>query len=252
MGLAGRSAWAALLLIAWAIGDTRAESRPQLLYFTLSAGYRHDSIPVSREVVTRLGRNGEAFAVTLSEDVAVFAPDSLSRFAAVMFFTSGELPLSPAQKAGLLAFVKSGRGFVGVHSATDTLYTWPDYLELIGGYFNGHPWHQSATVKVVAPANPLIVGLPRVFALSDEIYQISDFQYRSSEVLLTLDPSSVDLGAAGVHPRFYGWPLAWSRNYGEGRVFYTALGHEAAVWQDERFQRLLLNGIRWAMLGERH
>jgi uncharacterized protein len=82
--------------------------------------------------------------------------------------------------------------------------------------------------------------------LKDEIYQISDFDYRGSRVLLRLDQSSVDLGRTGVHQRFYGWPLAWKRSFGEGRVFYTAQGHEASVWQDPRYQRLLTNAVLWS------
>ena len=83
--------------------------------------------------------------------------------------------------------------------------------------------------------------------VEDEIYQISDFDYRGSRVLLRLDPSSVDLSKTGVHQRFYGWPIAWTRFYGEGRVFYTALGHEPSVWQDARYQRMLTNAILWSI-----
>jgi type 1 glutamine amidotransferase len=82
--------------------------------------------------------------------------------------------------------------------------------------------------------------------LNDEIYQISDFDYRGSHVLLRLDQSSVDLSKTGVHQRFYGWPLAWKRFFGAGRVFYSALGHEASVWLDPRYQRLLTNAILWS------
>jgi type 1 glutamine amidotransferase len=164
-----------------------------------------------------------------------------------MFYTSGELPMRDVQKTALLNFVRSGRGFLGVHSATDTFYTWPDYLDLVGGYFNGHPWHQAVTIEVVDPRDPLVAFLGNSFQVKDEIYQISDFDYRGSRVLLRLDPSSVDLGKIGVHQRFYGWPLAWTRLYGEGRVFYTALGHEPSVWQDARYQRILTNAILWSM-----
>ena len=152
-----------------------------------------------------------------------------------------------AQKAALLNFVRSGGGFLGVHSATDTFYTWPDYLDLVGGYFNGHPWHQPVTIEVVDPGDPLVGFLGNSLHVEDEIYQISDFDYRGSRVLLRLDPSSVDLGRTGVHQRFYGWPLAWTRRYGEGRVFYTALGHEPSVWQDARYQRILANAILWSI-----
>lgn len=219
----------------------------RILYFTHSAGYRHDVIPLSRAILSQLGNDANAFEVTATEDTSEFSAENLQRYAAVMFFTSGELPMSDAQKAALLNFVRSGRGFVGVHSATDTFYAWPDYLDLIGGYFNGHPWHQAVTIEVVDPSDPLVAFLGNSLQVDDEIYQISDFDYRGSRVLLRLDPRSVDLGRPGVHRRFYGWPLAWTRSYGEGRVFYTALGHESSVWQDARFQRILANVILWSI-----
>ena len=151
------------------------------------------------------------------------------------------------QKAALLTFVRSGRGFLGIHSATDTFYAWPDYLDLVGGYFNGHPWHQAVTIEVADPSDPLVAFLGNSLKVEDEIYQIRDFDDRGSRVLLRLDPSSVDLGKTGVHRRSYGWPLAWKRSYGEGRVFYTALGHEASVWRDARYQQILTNAILWSM-----
>jgi uncharacterized protein len=226
----------------------RAE-RPleRILYFTYSAGYRHDVIPLSKAILTQLGRNSGAFEVNATEDVSEFSTENLERYAAVLFYTTGELPMNGTQKAALLAFVKSGRGFLGVHSATDTFYTWPDYLDLVGGYFNGHPWHQAVTIEVADPANPLVAFLGNALQFEDEIYQISDFDYRGSHVLLRLDQRSVDLGKTGVQRRFYGWPLAWTRSYGQGRVFYAALGHEASVWQDLRYQRVLTNAILWSM-----
>ena len=219
----------------------------RILYFTYSAGYRHEVIPLSKAILTQLGRNSGVFEVTVTEDASEFSIENLKRFASVMFYTTGELPMSGAEKAALLNFVRSGGGFLGVHSATDTFYTWPDYLDLIGGYFNGHPWNQLVTIKVVDGADPLVAFLGNSLQLDDEIYQISDFDYRGSHVLLRLDQSSVDLSKPGVHRRFYGWPLAWSRSYGQGRVFYTALGHEASVWQDTRYQRMLSNAILWSM-----
>jgi hypothetical protein len=244
-----RREFIALLAGAAAIGPrvARAE-RPlaRILYFTYSAGYRHDVLPLSRTILTQLGSNSGAFEVTATEDLSEFSTENLKRYDAVMFYTSGELPMGDAQKAALLGFVRSGRGFLGVHSATDTFYTWPDYLDLIGGYFNGHPWHQAVTIDVVGRSNPLVAFLGNSLQIEDEIYQISDFDYRGSRVLLSLDPGSVDLGKPGVHQRFYGWPLAWTRSYGEGRVFYTALGHEASVWEDPRYQRMLTNAILWA------
>ena len=245
-----RREFIALLGSAAAIRPLGANAqRPpaRILYFTYSAGYRHDVIPLSRAVLMQLGSSSGAFEVTATEDTSEFSSENLDRYAAVMFYTSGELPLSHAPKTALLSFVRSGRGFLGVHSATDTFYTWPDYLDLVGGYFNGHPWHQAVTIEVVDPGDPLMAFLGNSLQIEDEIYQISDFDYRGSRVLLRLDPRSVDLGKAGVHQRFYGWPLAWTRSYGEGRVFYTALGHEPSVWQDASYQRILTNAILWSM-----
>lgn len=228
--------------------SARAE-RPleRILYFTHSAGYRHEVVPLSKATLIQLGGNSGLFEVTATEDMSEFSTENLERYAAVMFYTTGELPMSGAQKTALLNFVRSGGGFLGVHSATDTFYSWPDYLDLIGGYFNGHPWHQAVTIEVVDPGDPLVAFLGKSLQVEDEIYQISDFDYRGSHVLLRLDQSSVDLSKTGVHQRFYCWPLAWKRFYGQGRVFYTALGHEASVWQDSRYQRMLTNAILWSM-----
>ncbi len=245
-----RREFIALLGSATAIRPLGARAeRPleRILYFTYSAGYRHDVIPLSKAILTQLGSNSGVFEVTATEDTSEFSTENLERYAAVMFYTTGELPMSGAQKAALFNFVRSGRGFLGVHSATDTFYTWPDYLDLVGGYFNGHPWHQAVTIEVVDPGDPVVAFLGNFLQIEDEIYQISDFDYRGSHVLLRLDPSSVDLSRTDVHQRFYGWPLAWKRFYGQGRVFYTALGHEASVWQDRRYQRMLTNAILWSM-----
>ena len=219
----------------------------RILYFTYSAGYRHEVIPLSTLILTQLGRASGAFEVIATEDTSEFSTENLKRYAAVMFYTTGELPMSGAERTALLDFVRSGGGFLGVHSATDTFCTWPDYLDLIGGYFNGHPWHQAVRIEVADTGDPLVAFLGNSVQFEDEIYQISDFDYRRSHVLLRLDESSVDLGRDGVHRRFYGWPLAWRRSFEEGRVFYTALGHEASVWQDTRFQRLLTNAMLWSM-----
>jgi type 1 glutamine amidotransferase len=244
-----RREFIALLAGAATIAPLGARAEPQpgrILFLTRSAGYRHEVIPLSKAILTQLGRSSGAFEVIATEDTSEFSTEELKRYAAVMFYTSGELPMSGAEKAALLDFVRSGGGFIGVHSATDTFYTWPDYLDLIGGYFNGHPWHQAVTVEVADPTDPLVAFLGNSLQIEDEIYQISDFDFRGSHVLLRLDQSSVDLSKPGVHQRFYGWPLAWTRSYGTGRVFYCALGHEASVWQDARYQQILSDAILWS------
>jgi type 1 glutamine amidotransferase len=234
------------VLLALLSVPANAQERPvRLLYFTHSAGYRHEVIPASREVLKRIGDMAPPFEMTASEDVAVFTAENLRRFAAVMFFTTGELPMDDVQKQALMDFVRDGGGFLGVHSATDTFYKWPEYGWLIGGYFDQHPWHQELRI-IVDRFDPLVsfIGRPAL-VITDEIYQIRDFA-AGSHVVLRLDPTTVDLGRDNVHRHPWGWPLAWTRSYGHGRVFYTALGHEEAVWRDVRFQTLLHNAVLWA------
>jgi len=247
---------ALIVTVATALGTTStrasAQERPsRVLYFTHSAGYRHEVIPVSREILKQIGEASPRFEVTASEDVAVFTAQNLRRYGAVMFFTTGELPMNDAEKQALIDFVRDGGGFLGVHSATDTFYQWPEYGKLIGGYFDQHPWHQDVRIDIVDRSDPLVAFLGPSIAIADEIYQIRDFDAGTSHVLLRLDPASVDLTRNNVHRHPYGWPLAWTRGYGSGRVFYTALGHEEAVWRDSRYQMLLRNAVLWAAGGSR-
>jgi hypothetical protein len=91
-----------------------------------------------------------------------------------MFFTTGELPMSNAQRVALTDFIQAGGGFLGVHSATDTFYQWPEYRKIIGGYFDQHPWHQAVVVEVADRDDPLVAFLGETIAVTDEIYQIRE------------------------------------------------------------------------------
>lgn len=239
--------WGLALAIGFASAASAQERPARILYFTLSAGYRHEVIPASVAIMQEIGATAPLFEVTQSEDVAVFTAENLRRFGAVMFFTTGELPMSEAQKQALTDYVRGGGGFIGVHSATDTFYAWPEYGKLVGGYFDQHPWHQRVRIAVADQSDPMVAHLAPAVTLTDEIYQIRDFDAVASHVLLRLDPTSVDLGRADVHRHPYGWPLAWTRNFGVGRVFYTALGHEPAVWRDAGFNTLLHNAVGWVL-----
>jgi type 1 glutamine amidotransferase len=103
------------------------------------------------------------------------------------------------------------------------------------------------TIDVADPQSKLVGFLGKSFQINDEIYQVSDFKAESSHVLLKLDTQSVDLKAPYVQVRYYGHPLAWTRKYGKGRVYINCLGHDDAVWNDPRYQEMLLNGIRWVL-----
>ena len=222
----------------------------KLLYMTLTKGYHHQTVEVSEPILKQMGEKSGAFQITVTQDVGAFTKENLKNYSAVMFYTTGELPFTDEEKNALVDFLESGHGFVGVHSATDTLYEWGVYNKIVGGYFNNHPWHQLVTVNVVDPNSKLVSSLGKSFQITDEIYQIADFQADTSRVLLALDPTSVDVTKPGVAHRYYGWPIAWTRMFGKGRVYYNSLGHEEAVWNDPRYQDMILKGIKWVMREE--
>jgi hypothetical protein len=226
--------------------STASGARSKVLYLTHSAGFKHDVLPLSEKVLKEIGDRSDTIDVTVTQDCSLLSRDGLKDYRAVVFYTTGELPISEEQKAAFLEFIKSGNGFVGIHSATDTFYKWAEFGELIGGYFDGHPWHEEVAIKVEDRNHPATRHLGESFRMTDEIYQFKDFSRNRVRVLLRLDASSVDLTKKGVKRTDGDFALAWHRDYGKGRVFYTALGHRADVWQDERFQRHLLGGIEWA------
>jgi type 1 glutamine amidotransferase len=235
----------AVLSSLWLQPGASADPPKRVLYMTHSSGFVHDSIPTSCDVMQQLAIRSGQFDVLCSEDLSLISADNLQNFDIVYFFTSGELELSDQQKADLLAFVSNGKGFGGVHSATDTLYTWPEYGDLIGAYFNGHPWAQEVAINIEDPDDPIVHALAPSFRIVDEIYQFRDFSRDRIHVLMSLDTTSVDLTAPEVMRDDGDFPLAWRREYGQGRVFYTALGHFSETWLDERFQTMLLNALIW-------
>jgi uncharacterized protein len=215
-------------------------AEPRLLVVTATAGFYHDSIPTAREVLGQLaGEAGLSVTyVNTLEELQAIPPESFAAYVVVAFVnTTGELPLSSAQKDALLAFVEQGGGFLGTHSATDTLYTWPGYGALLGTSFKEHPWTQRARVVVEDPAHPLVPGVSPSYELFEENYTFNGDPRAQARVLLNLDGSSV--GAVGDYA------LAWCRTPGEGRVYYHALGHFAETWRDPWFQQQLRNGLAW-------
>ena len=219
-------------------GPLPVDSPARVLMLSATAGFRHDSIDTAREVMTTLASTTRAFTLTTTEDLSTLSSASLASYDVLFFaLTSGELALSEAQKAAILAFVDSGNGFLGVHSASDTLYSWPDYGTLLGAYFQEHPWTQPATVLVENGSHPSTAGLGDRFSLREEFYTFHVNPRPRVQVLLRLDPASV--GTTGDYP------LAWTRTSGTGRVYYNALGHFAETWRDTRFQQQLTGGIRW-------
>lgn len=214
-------------------------SPTRVLMLTATRGFRHDSIPAAREVMTTLAASTGAFRITLTEDLASINATTLGNYDVIFFaLTTGELEFDSAQKSAIVSFVSGGKGFVGVHSAADTLYEWADYGRLVGAYFKEHPWTQTGTVIVEDSTHPSTVGLGGMFAIMEEFYTFRDNPRPRVHVLLRLDASSV--GAAGDYP------LAWIQPFGSGRSYYNALGHFPETWRDPRFQRQLIGAIQWA------
>ena len=206
---------------------------------TTTAAFRHDSIPAARQVMASLAASTGAFSVTATEDLSLINAETLRGYDVVMFaLTSGELPLSSSQKSALIDFVSSGRGFIGIHSATDTLYDWPDYGRLVGAYFKEHPWTQEGVVVAENQSHPANGGIADRLSVTEEFYTFQENPRGRVDVLLRLDAASV--GAAGDYP------LAWAHSFGGGRAYYNALGHFSQTWMDARFQRLLASAVNWA------
>jgi type 1 glutamine amidotransferase len=222
-------------------GASPAPSGPpiRLLMVTATFGFRHDSIATARDVMAGLSAASREFTVMATEDLSQLNAGNLQNYDVLFFaLTSGELPLSADQKAAITSFVSDGRGFMGAHSATDTLYEWADYGRLVGAYFKEHPWTETATVIVEDAAHPAAAGIGDRFAIQEEFYTFRENPRPNVRVLLRLDASSVR--ASGDYP------LAWAHAFGSGRAYYNALGHFPATWTDQRFQRQLLGAVRWA------
>jgi type 1 glutamine amidotransferase len=214
-----------------------ASSPVRVLMLTATAGFRHDSIGTARQVMSDLAAG--QFTLTVTEDLSIVNAATLSNVDVLFFaLTSGELAFTADQKSAILNFVSGGKGFIGAHSASDTLYEWPDYGRLVGAYFKEHPWTQTATVVVEDQSHPATAGVGDRLSLLEEFYTFRENPRPRVQVLLRLDAASV--GATGDYP------LAWAHSFGSGRAYYNALGHFPATWTDPRFQRQLVGAIRWA------
>jgi uncharacterized protein len=215
--------------------------KKRILMVTATAGYQHASIPTAQKVVQQIASDSDQLEVDLVatlEETSAITATTLANYDLLFFANTGELPLDEGQKQALLDFVVRGNGFVGIHSASDTFHSWPDYGDLIGAVFDSHPWTQVEQVKVEDTAHPLNGGLGESYDIFEEFYVFKVNPRPHVHVLQSLDAASV--GASGDYP------LAWCKHYGDGRVYYHALGHFESTWQDSRFQEQLLAGMRWA------
>jgi type 1 glutamine amidotransferase len=227
----------------------------KLLIFSLTKGFPHSSVSIGAKTFEIMGAKTGAWESVNTLDPSYFAPDKLKDFdAVVMNNTTGkDLITDPAQKQSLLDFVKSGKGIIGVHSATDAFYEkWPEYGEMMGGLFQGHPFRQ-ISVKIDDPTSPLTAMFAgKGFEISDEIYTFKDpYSREKLHILLSIDWPNTEEYAKSKNQNpnrsDNDYALSWTRDYGKGRVFYCAFGHDHAIFWNTTILKHYLAGIQYAL-----
>lgn len=276
--LCGTVLGASLFLSMFAIAPQAQGAPKRVLVVTTTTGFRHSSIPTAEKVLAQLAQESGKFTVDYARvepndpqfkgpdgkpdkakvEEAIrsvlaekMSPAALKKYDAVIFAnTTGMLPLPDPQ--AFLDWIKTGKGFVGMHSATDTFHEFKPYVEMIGAEFKQH----GAQVEV-DPINqdkecPACRNIPSDWKVYDEIYQFKNFDRTKVHGLLTLDKHPNDKTPGD-------YPLSWCKEYGKGRVFYTSLGHREDVWDPnwpdrknpkevaELYQKHILEGIKWAL-----
>lgn len=221
----------------------------KLLVVTVAKGFKHQSIPTAEKVIEELGKSSQSFTVDFArtdEDLAVkMTVKGLQNYDGIVFAgTTGALTL-PSREA-FLNWIKSGKAFIGIHSATDTFKGYQPFIEMIGGEFKAHGPQLKVSLINEDSKHAATKDFGKTTEIFDEIYVFKNFQQSKVRVLLSLNknPNKDDkenFEKAGFYP------IAWCREYGKGRVFYTALGHREDVLESEMFKKHLLGGIKWAL-----
>ncbi len=260
-----------------ALSNRLGASNKTVLVFTKSSGWEHDVVKraggqpsIVDDAISALGAK-HGFKIEATKDGRVFDEDKFHSFAAVVFFTTGDLttlgtdgkpPMTARGKQALLDAIQGGMGFVGVHAASDTFHTLPDpkdlsnryiahgeqqdpYLKMLGAEFIVHgrePRLQDANLIVNDPKFPGLEGVSSPVSFNEEWYSLKDFM-PDLHVILTLDTQ----GMKGECYQRAPYPVTWARMHGKGRVFYTAMGDRPENWKNEFFLNVLGGGIRWAI-----
>ncbi len=227
------------VVIVFVLLSCQEKKIPSVLVFSKSVANRHESIPAGKLMMLELGKVHK-MKIDTTEDAALFADTTLIKYDAVVFMnTTGDV-LDSAQQLALINFIKSGKGFVGIHSASDTEHDWPWYGDLVGAYFKGHPKVQRALFTKVGD-DPLTSALPDRWYRSDEHYNFKTLP-AGVTVLYKIDENSYEGGEHdGEHS------MAWYHSFDGGRSFYTAMGHTPQSYSDPLFQQHILAGIQYAV-----
>jgi uncharacterized protein len=221
-------------------------------------GWEHDSISAAMAAIYDMGKESGLWDTMLRTDTELLTKKdfggrnakNLNYFDVIVFTsTTGELDMDDQQKKDMMSFIHDdGKGFVGVHAALDTNYKWPEYGEMIGGWFDQHPWMTfNAPIINEAPDFPAVRHFPHAFTKYDEIYQPKEWSRDKVNVLLSLDASKLDYNNPRVHRQDHDFAVAWSKSYGKGRVFYSTLGHTEESWDDPDIKKMYFEAIKWAL-----
>ncbi len=212
----------------------------EVLVFSKTAGFRHDSIDEGIAALTALGAENN-FTVTATEDAGAFTAANLEQFEVVAFLSTTGDVLDAEQQTAFEGYINNGGGYVGIHAAADTEYDWEWYSGLAGALFQSHPHIQPADVVVENHAHDATAHLPEVWQRTDEWYDYRTNPRDTAQVLASLDESTYEGGQMGEDH-----PIAWCKEYEGGRAFYTGGGHTAESYAEPEFVRHLLGGLRWA------
>jgi type 1 glutamine amidotransferase len=235
---------AAAVVAAIGISTQQAAPAPaadpyQVLVFSKTAGFRHDSIPAGIQAIRELG-TANGFTVTATEDSAVFTTSQLANYKAVVFLSTTGDVLNASQQTAMESYINGGGGYAGIHAAADTEYDWPFYGQLVGAWFRSHPAIQQVTTKVADRAHPATSHLGQTWVRTDELYNYRTNPRPAVRVLSTLDETTYTGGDMGDHP------ITWCHPQGSGRSFYTGFGHTIGSYTEAAFRTQLLGGIRYA------
>jgi type 1 glutamine amidotransferase len=243
-----------LICLGIAVAADAAAPPSRVLVYTRSftpdgKGYVHANIADSVEAIRKLGQR-HGFEVDHSAEPEVFTDQNLSRYGAIIFSNSNnEAFANDAQRAAFERYIRSGGGFLGIHSASGSERKWPFFWTLTGGRFVWHPKLQSFRVRKTSESHPGTDSLPAEFEWSDEIYHL-DERVPDVKVLLTMDPAEITDPRKEKYPTGrYGDPhaLAWYQERYGGRQFYTSLGHKPEHYTDPILLKHLLGGITWVL-----
>ena len=232
---------------------TPAKPRKVLVCWKCEGFFHAKGIPAGNEAMKILGQKTGAWEVTVvTDEYKYFEPAELKQFDAVILNNTTHLQLSSEQKAALLDFVKSGKGLVGIHSASDNFADWPEGSAMIGGLFDGHPWGANGTwaLKLDEPAHPIVKAFnAQNFKIKDEIYQFKgSYSREKCRVLISVDLSDeATRNRPNQKREDKDNAVSWIRPYGKGRVFYCSLGHNAEVFTNPGVLGTYLAGIQYAL-----